>query len=168
MYLYSILQNCNCQTDLRCKIIIFKKKINVVVICYLIWAKNIKIVITEVQPIENFATRLLAAIEYRGVSQKWLADNANTTEATISRYVNNKASPSIIVVLRDVASALKVSSDYLIGLTNLPQSKDDIDIEEKTIISVWNRVSDDDKKVFFALLDKYLTSKEKDALRKGE
>ena len=28
---------------------------------------------------ENFATRLLAAIEYRGVSQKWLADNANTT-----------------------------------------------------------------------------------------
>ena len=81
---------------------------------------------------ENFATRLLAAIEYRGVSQKWLADNANTTEATISRYVNNKASPSIIVVLRDVASALKVSSDYLIGLTNLPQSKDDIDIEEKT------------------------------------
>ena len=117
---------------------------------------------------ENFATRLLAAIEYRGVSQKWLADNAKTTEATISRYVNNKASPSIIVVLRDVASALKVSSDYLIGLTNLPQSKDDINIEEKTIISVWDRVSDDDKKVFFALLDKYLTSKEKDALRKGE
>ena len=110
----------------------------------------------------------VAAIEYRGVSQKWLADNANTTEATISRYVNNKASPSILIVLRDVASALNVSSDYLIGLTNLPQSKDDIDIEEKTIIDVWNRVSADDKKVFFALLDKYLTQKEKDALRDGE
>ena len=53
-------------------------------------------------------------------------------------------------------------------MTNLPQSKDDIDIEEKTIIDVWNRVSADDKKVFFALLDKYLTQKEKDALRDGE
>ena len=122
----------------------------------------------EVKTIDNFSNRLLAAIEYRGVSQKWLADNANTTEATISRYVNNKASPSILIVLRDVASALNVSSDYLIGLTNLPQSKDDIDIEEKTIIDVWNRVSADDKKVFFALLDKYLTQKEKDALRDGE
>jgi hypothetical protein len=61
-----------------------------------------------------------------------------------------------------------VSSDYLIGLTNLPQSKDNISIEEKTIIDVWNRVSADDKKVFFALLDKYLTQKEKDALRDGD
>lgn len=138
------------------------------VICYLIRSKNIKMVIMEVKTMENFSNRLLAAIEYRGVSQKWLADNANTTEATISRYVNNKASPSILIVLRDVASALKVSSDYLIGLTNLPQSKDNISIEEKTIIDVWNRVSADDKKVFFALLDKYLTQKEKDALRDGE
>ena len=138
------------------------------VICYLIWSKNIKMVTMEVKTMDNFSNRLLAAIEYRGVSQKWLADNANTTEATISRYVNNKASPSILIVLRDVASALNVSSDYLIGLTNLPQSKDDIDIEEKTIIDVWNRVSADDKKVFFALLDKYLTQKEKDALRDGE
>ena len=73
-----------------------------------------------------------------------------------------------MIVLRDVASALKVSSDYLIGLTNLPQSKDNISIEEKTIIDVWNRVSADDKKVFFALLDKYLTQKEKDALRDGD
>lgn len=117
---------------------------------------------------DNFANRLLSAIELRGVSQKWLADTANTTEATISRYANNKASPSILIILRDIASALKVSSDYLVGLTNLPQSKDDINIEEKTIISVWNRVSNDDKKVFFALLDKYLTQKEKDALREGE
>lgn len=138
------------------------------VICYLIRSKNIKMVIMEVKTMDNFSNRLLAAIEYRGVSQKWLADNANTTESTISRYVNNKASPSILIVLRDVASALNVSSDYLIGLTNLPQSKDDIDIEEKTIIDVWNRVSADDKKVFFALLDKYLTQKEKDALRDGE
>lgn len=138
------------------------------VICYLIRSKNIKMVTMEVKTMDNFSNRLLAAIEYRGVSQKWLADNANTTEATISRYVNNKASPSILIVLRDVASALNVSSDYLIGLTNLPQSKDDIDIEEKTIIDVWNRVSADDKKVFFALLGKYLTQKEKDALRDGE
>lgn len=115
----------------------------------------------------NFADRLLEAIEYRGVSQKWLADTANTTEATISRYVHNKTSPSILVILRDIAVALNVSADFLIGVTNMPQSKEQLGAEEKVIASVWNKVSDDDKKVFFALLDKYLTQKEKAELNGG-
>lgn len=112
----------------------------------------------------NFSERLLEAIEYRGVSQKWLADNSNTTEATISRYVNKRASPSILVILRDIALALNVSADFLIGVTNLPQSKEQLSMQEKVIVSVWNKVSDEDKKVFFALLDKYLSQKEKDEL----
>ena len=115
----------------------------------------------------SFADRLLETIEYRGVSQKWLADTANTTEATISRYVHSKASPSILVILRDIAVALNVSADYLIGVTNMPQSKEKLGAEEKVIASVWSKVSDDDKKVFFALLDKYLTKKEKAELNGG-
>lgn len=115
----------------------------------------------------NFAERLLETIEYRGVSQKWLADNAHTTEATISRYVSKKTSPAILEILRDIAVALNVSADFLIGVTNLPQSKEQLGSEEKIIASVWNKVSADDKKVFFALLDKYLTRKEKDELNGG-
>lgn len=116
----------------------------------------------------DFSSRLAEAIEIRGVTQKWLADEAETTEATISRYLNGKASPAILVILGNIAKALNVSSDFLIGITNLPQSKETITIEEKIIISVWKNVSDDDKRVFFALLDKYLTPNDKAALAKGE
>lgn len=114
----------------------------------------------------TFSERLMEAIEFRGVSQKWLADSSNTTEATISRYAHQKASPAVLEILRDIATALRVSSDFLIGVTNMPNSKDELGIEEKIIISAWDKVSPDDKKVFFALLDKYLTQKEKDELSK--
>lgn len=116
----------------------------------------------------NFTQRLNDAIILRGVSQKWLADEANTTEATISRYINGKASPSILEILRDIAIALNVSSDYLIGVTNIPTSKDNASDEERAILNVWSRVSADDKRVFFALLDKYLSSAEKEMLHKED
>lgn len=114
-----------------------------------------------------FSSRLNEAIEYRGVTQKWLADNAETTEATISRYLNGKASPAILVILANIAKALNVSSDYLIGVTNIPVSKDAVSAEEQVIFSIWKDISDDDKKVIFAVLDKYLSAKDKQKL-KGE
>lgn len=116
----------------------------------------------------DFSSRLTEAIEIRGVTQKWLADEADTTEATISRYLNGKASPAILVILGNIAKALNVSSDFLIGITNLAQSKETISIEEKIILSVWKNISADDKRVLFALLDKYLTPNDKAMLAKGE
>ena len=98
----------------------------------------------------DFSSRLTEAIEIRGVTQKWLADEADTTEATISRYLNGKASPAILVILGNIAKALNVSSDFLIGITNLAQSKETISIEEKIILSVWKNISPNDK----ALLEK--------------
>lgn len=115
----------------------------------------------------TFSSRLTEAIDRRGVSQKWLATKADTTEATISRYLNDKTSPAIIPILGRIAKALDVSSDFLIGITNLPQSKETISAEEKVILSVWREVSEDDKKVFFALLNKYLSDKDRQKL-KGE
>ncbi len=96
----------------------------------------------------DFSSRLTEAIEIRGVTQKWLADEADTTEATISRYLNGKASPAILVILGNIAKA--------------------ISIEEKIILSVWKNISADDKRVLFALLDKYLTPNDKALLEKGE
>ncbi len=116
----------------------------------------------------NFSKRLSEAIEYRGVSQKWLADKSNTTEATISRYMNGKASPAILEILHDIAVALNVSADYLIGITNLPQSKESISEEEKVIISVWSKVSAEDKQVFYALLNRYLSPDERAILLRGD
>jgi transcriptional regulator with XRE-family HTH domain len=109
----------------------------------------------------NFPQRLNEAIGFRGVSQKWLATKSHTTEATISRYLNGKASPAVIEILRDISLALNVSSDYLIGTTNMIQSKESVSEEERIVLSVWSKITADDKKVLFALLDKYLSPDDK-------
>lgn len=57
------------------------------------------------------------------ISGKELAEGANTTEATISRYVSGKRSPEILEVLKNAAKFLGVSADYLLGLTNNPFEK---------------------------------------------
>lgn len=112
-----------------------------------------------------FSSRLREAMEYRGTTQKWLADAAQTTEATISRYTNDKSEPPAIAILKDVAKALGVSSDFLLGLTNTPLPLTDIPQEETMLLSVWKRVSDYDKNVVFTLLDKYFTDKERKTIQ---
>lgn len=116
----------------------------------------------------TFSDRLKSSIEMRGVTQKWLADSANTTEATISRYVKEVNNPAILEILTEIATALNVSSDYLLGLTNLPYSKESISPEEKILLSCFSRASEDDRRVLWALLDKYLAANEKDYLSQSK
>ena len=66
----------------------------------------------------NFAQRLKEIMKEKKISGKELAEGANTTEATISRYVSGKRSPEILEVLKNAAKFLGVSTDYLLGLTN--------------------------------------------------
>ena len=111
-----------------------------------------------------FADRLKEVIEQKGVSQKWLADEAHTTEATISRYINGQKKPAVLGILGDIATALGVSTDYLLGVTNIPYSKDSISPEAKILLAAFDRANDDDREVMWALLKKYLTPQEKGCL----
>lgn len=115
-----------------------------------------------------FSQRLQEALEMRGSSQKWLADSAQTTEATISRYVNGSTEPAILEIIKNIAIALDVSSDFLIGITNSPIRVADLSQEEKVLLSVWQRASSYDKNVVFALFDKYLTDKERKTLQEAK
>lgn len=111
-----------------------------------------------------FSQRLQEVLEMRGTTQKWLADNAKTTEATISRYVNGSTEPAILEIIKNIAIALNVSSDFLIGITNAPVKLADLSTEEKTLLSAWQKASAYDKNVVFTLLNKYLTDKERKTL----
>lgn len=115
-----------------------------------------------------FSQRLQEALEMRGSSQKWLADSAQTTEATISRYVNGGTEPAILEIIKNIAIALDVSSDFLIGITSSPIKIADLSPEEKVLLSVWQRITDSDKNVVFALFDKYLTEKERKTLQEAK
>ena len=57
----------------------------------------------------NFGERLAHAMELRGMRQKELAKATGVTEATVSRYVNEKRRPDIDFI-RDVVKVLRVLS----------------------------------------------------------
>lgn len=70
---------------------------------------------------KEFGERLLNLLQKQGITQKQLADRLNTTEATLSRYVNGDREPKADM-LANIATALNTTSDYLLGI-----EKDDYD-----------------------------------------
>lgn len=75
--------------------------------------------------------RLQEAIELRGMSQKRLAEEAGTSESNVSRYLGDNRNPRSTQIVVDMAVALKVSTDFLFGLTNLPNGVESIGADEK-------------------------------------
>jgi len=105
---------------------------------------------------KNFANILHDLLNQRGINQKMLAEMSNTTEATISRYLTSDRTPRIALVI-SIAQALNVSTDYLLGLTPL-QRKDTFTDEIMELIACYDRATESDRKVIWALLDKYQSS----------
>lgn len=65
----------------------------------------------------NIGYRISELLEKQGITQRDLAKMVNVTETTISRYINNFREPKGSI-LNDIAVALNVSSDYLLGRNN--------------------------------------------------
>lgn len=64
-----------------------------------------------------YGQRLKEARKSKGLTLINVAMILNTTHATISRYENEKLEPSI-ETLKQLCKLYRVSSDYIIGLTN--------------------------------------------------
>ncbi len=108
----------------------------------------------------NFSENLKRLMESRGINQKWLADEANTTEATISRYVHGVHKPNVELIV-DIAKALDVSVDYLLGLTPIPTSRFEPNAELRLLVECYNKADDREREnVWFQLRD-YLSAEEK-------
>lgn len=109
----------------------------------------------------EFGFILKNLLEERGISQKWLADAASTKEATISRYVTGVNKSSRLDILVNIAKALNVSTDYLLGLSDVPHVKSDINAEERIMLSAFRRASERDVSIIWSVLDSYLTPNER-------
>lgn len=68
---------------------------------------------------EKFKKRLIGLLEERNITQRDLAKQIGVQEATISRYVNGERRPAF-EILGKMASALNVTSDYLLGNVDSP------------------------------------------------
>lgn len=96
--------------------------------------------------INNFSERLSFCMKERGVNGIELASLSGVTTATISRYLNGLRSPTVENIVQ-LAGALDVSVDYLLGLHDVP--------DDKILISAYSKASDDDKRVIWTLLERY-------------
>lgn len=113
---------------------------------------------------KTFGKILEQLLSDRGVSQRWLADAANTKEATISRYIHGVNKSPNIDILVAISKALDVSTDYLLGITEIERPSLPIPVEERILLSSYRKISDRDSAVLWQLLDPYLSAKEKTLL----
>ena len=108
----------------------------------------------------NFSDRLQEICNARGVTQRWLAQKSNTTEATISRYFVS-GYPTVLDTVKLIATALNVTTDYLLGVSDLPHQIEDLSPEAVLLNKCYNRMNDADKLVLWALLDRYIAPVDK-------
>ena len=108
----------------------------------------------------TFSDRLKSTIEKRGTTQRWVAEQAGVRESTISRYISEQNAPAILDILAGICTALNVSSDYLIGLTNLPTKPETGESDEVLLlVRCFERMLPEDKAVLWALCNKYVKEK---------
>lgn len=74
-----------------------------------------------------FATKLRECMKSRGENQTTLAEKIGVQRQTISLYMNGQSSPNT-EILTNIASALNVSADYLLGLSDVPQVSADLQV----------------------------------------
>lgn len=75
---------------------------------------------------ETIGYRISKARRYKDMNQKELAAKANITEGSLSRYENDIREPKV-TALTQIADALDVSTDYLLGLC------DDMEVKKNSL-----------------------------------
>lgn len=106
---------------------------------------------------QSFSNILYNLLKQRGITQRMLAEMAHTTEATISRYLSDARRMPRADLIISIAEALNVSTDYLLGLTSVP-NRESLSPETEELIYYYSNASESDRKVIWAVLDKYQDS----------
>jgi ribosome-binding protein aMBF1 (putative translation factor) len=63
----------------------------------------------------NIGDRIAGVLAQKGMTQRELAERTDTTEVSISRYINNHRVPKATIIVK-IANALGVSADALLGI----------------------------------------------------
>ena len=87
----------------------------------------------------KFGTRLENLLEERNISQKQLSKELHIAPSTLNGYLRRNREPDF-TTLTDLATYFDVSTDYLLGITNLrlPSTPtDDYNNEEGDLISIY-------------------------------
>lgn len=112
----------------------------------------------------TFNQRLIKAMDMKFINGAELAREANTTEASISRYYNGVVALPTCDILINLCKALGVSADYLLGIVDSYIEKDTLSPRQTLLMECLERASSDDIEVIWLILTKYMTAAEKKLL----
>lgn len=110
--------------------------------------------------------RINLLLEERNETQKWLAKRSGVTEATISRICKGISLPGGDV-LGQIADALDVSADYILGRTIDRRVSTRQDETEYLLGRTYQRMTDHDKMIVLAVARDYLRDDEAQILAAG-
>ncbi|HDR6739905.1 TPA: helix-turn-helix transcriptional regulator, partial [Bacillus thuringiensis] len=93
--------------------------------------------------------RLKSLIDRKGISQQQLADAIGVSHVSVYNYVEGKKKPGIRT-LQKIANHLKVTTDYLLGVSDSPHLTADQDLqltkEAQEILQIINDLPEKQRK----------------------
>lgn len=107
--------------------------------------------------------RLKMLKEEKRLSQRDMAKIAQTSETNISRYINFEREPCLSI-LSNLAQGLHVTTDFLLGLSDVENPKPDLTAEQRVLLSALSRASERDVKLVCSILESYVSPSERSFL----
>lgn len=93
-----------------------------------------------------FIKRLTELMDEIDISEIDLAKKADTTNVTISRYLSGKRKPRIEIASK-IANVFSVSTDYLLGRSDIRNPEEQIDKEFIDFYSDYKEMDEEDKEI---------------------
>lgn len=112
---------------------------------------------------ESIGERITKARRYLGMNQKELCEKAEINEATLSRYENGLREPKA-ATLSKLAEILQVSTDYLLGITDIRNYKTLQDDMNKDVESIYENTKEMLKQDGLMLYGKPITKDDVDEI----
>ncbi len=114
--------------------------------------------------------RLKELREQKNLTQAQLSKFLNISASTIGMYEQGRRFPDENL-LKHISQYFNVSIDYLLGLTNIPNTIDDyiqksntnsyhINDDEQTLIKKYRQLKAEDKQIIDTMLERFVPTKE--------
>lgn len=114
--------------------------------------------------------RLKELREQKNLTQAQLSKLLNISASTIGMYEQGRRFPDENL-LKHISQYFNVSIDYLLGLTNIPNTIDDyiqksntnsyhINDDEQTLIKKYRQLKAEDKQIIDTMLERFVPTKE--------
>lgn len=95
---------------------------------------------------KSFSSRLRFCLEHYDMTASDLSAKTRITEATITNILSGQIAPDLQDLLL-IAGTLDVSSDFLLGLSDIP--------EDKILVQSYSAATPNDRILIWAILKKY-------------